>query len=73
MIRITLTSNRSRRGAVLIVVLAMLVLFAVLGLSFVLYAESRASAARSNVIAENRETEPDPQAAAQFHPWIFVS
>ncbi|MFO0936637.1 MAG: hypothetical protein U0798_09015 [Gemmataceae bacterium] len=39
------TSNR-RKGAVLLVVLAMLALFAVIGLSFVFYAESRATSAR---------------------------
>ncbi len=55
----------ARRGAILIVVLAMLALFAVLGLSFVLYADSQAGSARNNKIAENRDSPPDPVLACQ--------
>jgi hypothetical protein len=66
-------SPARRRGAVLIVVLAMLVLFAVLGLSFVLYSEAQAAAANSNKIAENKETEPNAAAAAErfMGPFIY--
>ena len=42
----TLRRRPARRGAILIVVLAMLALFAVVGLSFVLYADSQANAAK---------------------------
>jgi hypothetical protein len=55
-----------RRGAVLIVVLAMLVLFAVLGLSFVLYSESQQSAAGAGKQGENREARPNPQDAVEW-------
>jgi hypothetical protein len=60
-----LSRPHARRGAVLIVVLAMLVLFAVLGLSFVLYSEAQQSAAKGNKDAESRETRPNPQLAAE--------
>ena len=55
-----------RRGAILLVVLALLALFAVIGLSFVLYAESEATASRIYREAENNRDrkKPDPQAAA---------
>jgi hypothetical protein len=64
---------RRRSGAVLIVVLAMLVLFAVLGLSFVLYSEAQLSAARGVKQSRNEETEPNPQQAAEgwMGPFIY--
>ncbi len=58
-------SARRRRGAVLIVVLAMLVLFAVLGLSFVLYSEAQLSAARAQKLSVNKETEPNAMLASE--------
>jgi hypothetical protein len=62
----TLRRSSARRGAVLIVVLAMLALFAVVGLSFVLYAESQASTARNQKISVNDDTRPDPLRAAEL-------
>ncbi len=65
----TLAFHRARRrsGAVLIVVLAMLVLFAVLGLSFVLYSEAQMTAARNQKESVNKETEPNPQLSAEMY------
>lgn len=62
-----------RRGSVLIVVLAMLVLFAVLGLSFVLYSESQLSAARSQKISVSIDSEPNPLLALEgwMGPFIY--
>jgi hypothetical protein len=52
--------NSSRRtGAVLLVVLAMLALFAIVGLSFVFYAESRATSSRIYREAQGLNAEPD--------------
>src|SRR4051794_7266981 len=45
--RRTNNSNVTRQGLILIVVLALLTLFAVVGLSFVLYADSEADASRN--------------------------
>lgn len=61
-------SPARRRGTVLIVVLAMLVLFSVVGLSFVLYSEAQLSAARGSKESENKETEPNPAEASRF--WL---
>jgi hypothetical protein len=47
-----------RRGAILVVVLLLITLFAILGLSFVLYADSAATSARLARQAESR-TDPD--------------
>ena len=47
-----------RRGAILLVVLTMLALFAVIGLSFVLYAESEANAARLYKDAASADLKP---------------
>ena len=59
---------RKRRGAILLVVLALLALFAVIGLSFVLYAESEANAARVHRQAQDLPADglpPDPQPSAE--------
>lgn len=61
-----------RRGAVLIVVLAMLVLFAVLGLSFVLYSEAQLTAAQNKREQRNQEADPDATAAAQFYTGVIL-
>ncbi len=65
--------STTRRGAVLIVVLAMLALFAVIGLSFVLYAESQANMADSNKRSYNEGQtweqflEVNPEQAAELY------
>lgn len=61
-----------RRGAILLVVIGMLALFAVIGLSFVLYAESEATGARNNRAARNELTDPDPVAVANAFVGQFV-
>jgi hypothetical protein len=65
--KLNTTNHRQRQGAVLLVVLAMLALFAVIGLTFVFYAESRATAARIYRETQDLNAFPDPpdaQAAA---------
>jgi hypothetical protein len=55
------TQTHHRRGAILLIVLTLLALFAVIGLSFVLYAESEALAARTR--REARATNDEPPSA----------
>ncbi len=59
------TPARARAGAILIVVLAMLALFAVIGLSFVLYAESEATSLRNASAAVNALSDPDSQETSE--------
>ncbi len=61
----TLCRGPARRGSALLVVLALLALFAVVGLSFALYAESEATAARIAREGTNRALDqpPDPTEA----------
>jgi hypothetical protein len=68
----TPTPTTRRDGAVLLVVLAMLALFAVIGLSFVFYAESRATSARIYREAQEQPSEsPDPQHLMAFSQLIY--
>jgi hypothetical protein len=57
-------SPRDRSGSILIVVIGLLALFAVVGLSFVLYADAEASAARSARTARNGDALPNPESTA---------
>src|SRR5829696_6941409 len=53
MFRTTRRPTRHRRGAILLVVITLLALFAVIGLSFALYADAEATAARMAREAES--------------------
>ena len=64
--------TRTRRGAILLVVLAMLALFAVVALSFVLYAESEATSMRNGRAARNGEADPNPQEAANQFLGVLI-
>src|SRR5262245_24137452 len=59
MIRSTTHREARRRGAILIVVLALLALFAVIGLGFIYYADSEANAARAYRDAQSRSGNSD--------------
>jgi flagellar basal body-associated protein FliL len=58
-------ATRPREAMILIVVLCLLTLFAIIGISFVLYAESVALSSRLSVGAENVTLTPANSAAQQ--------
>jgi hypothetical protein len=65
---------RSRRGAILLVVVLLLTLFAMVGLAFVLYAQSEATAARLQVDAETphqADVDPDVLLAYFLNQFLY--
>ena len=64
-----LSSAARRKGVILLVVITLLTLFAVVGLTFVLYAESEATSARTFREAQNLE---DIQEVLKNQPPLHV-
>lgn len=58
--RVAVRRRPARRGAILLIVLTMLALFAVVGLSFVLYSESEATAARIHKMSRTVPSDDAP-------------
>lgn len=69
MFRTKTVRRTDRRGMILMVVLAMLALFAIVGLGFVLVSENSAMSARidSNALTGKGEEQPDPQRAFSYY------
>ena len=65
-----LPAAAQRRGAILIVVLAMLALFAVIGLGFVFYADSEANVARMYKDAQSQSDVAPPDGGAAFKNYL---
>jgi hypothetical protein len=65
--------NNERRGVILLVVLSLLTLFAIVGISFVLYADAEAASARVARDAETQQhADVDPQQALAFFLSQFI-
>ncbi len=71
-LRRTLPAPAPRRGVILLVVLAMLTLFAILGLAFVLYSQAEATSSRIFREAQFRVEDPPDENPTTLFRWLMA-